>query len=69
MAIDGEPCNPPKEGFCMTDAITDHAVEFLGDETDSTNPCFPYAAYTAPHCPRHAPAEDIAAARLFNERR
>lgn len=59
MALDGQPWTPPTKGFYMTDAITDHAVQFLKDNTTDENPFFMYVAYTAPHWPLHAPEEDI----------
>ncbi len=59
MALDGDPWTPPKEGFYLTDAISDHAVEFLKNDTESDKPFFMYVAYTAPHWPLHAPPEDI----------
>ena len=60
MAIDGESYVPPKEGFYMTDAITDHAVKFIDEFSKEENPFFLYVAYTAPHYPLHALPEDIA---------
>jgi len=60
MALDDKPWTPPKEGFYMTDAITDHAVEFLDKETGGGEPFFMYVAFTAPHWPLHALPEDIA---------
>ena len=58
MALDGEAWTPPKD-FYMTDAITDHAVEFLQNYVTEEKPFFMYVAYTAPHWPLHAPEEDI----------
>jgi arylsulfatase len=50
-----------KGKFYSTDAITDHALDFLADtRKDGGGPFFLYLAYTAPHFPLHAPAEDIA---------
>jgi arylsulfatase len=48
-------------GFFYTDAITGHAEEFVRTqaEHEPTRPFFLYVAYTAPHWPLHAPAEDI----------
>ena len=60
MAIDDKGYMPPKEGFYMTDAFTDNAVEFLEEYGREEKPFFLYLAYTAPHWPLHAPAEDIA---------
>ena len=61
MALDGEPYTPPEEGFYMTDAFTDHAVQFLNEhDREESSPFFLYLAYTAPHWPLHAWPEDIA---------
>jgi arylsulfatase len=45
--------------FYYTDAITDEACAFLAD-APAEQPFFLYAAYTAPHWPLHARADDIA---------
>lgn len=60
MALDNEPWFPPKDGFYMTDAITDHAVRFLDQYGKGPDPFFLYVPYTAPHWPLHALPEDIA---------
>jgi len=60
MAIDDQPYVPPKENFYMTDAISDHAVEFVARAAAGKKPFFLYVAYTAPHAPLHALPEDIA---------
>jgi arylsulfatase len=47
--------------FYATDAITDHALDFLAAaRTAPERPWFLYVAYNAPHFPLHAPREDIA---------
>ena len=50
------------EGFYYTDAISDHAVQFIRehhkDKPDA--PFFLYIPYTAPHWPLHAKERDIA---------
>ncbi len=53
---------PPSEGFYMTDAISDYAVEVVRQHGQQTpeQPFFLYVAYTAPHWPLHALPEDIA---------
>lgn len=53
---------PPAEGFYMTDAITDYAVDYLRQHARQTpeQPFLLYVAYTAPHWPLHALPEDIA---------
>ncbi len=60
MALDGRPYVPPVEGFYLTDAITDHAVALMEEFGRRPEPFFLYLAYTAPHWPLHARAEDIA---------
>lgn len=51
----------PSNGFYMTDAFTDHAIQYLNQQqqTKANNPFFLYLAYTAPHFPLHALEEDI----------
>ncbi len=49
---------PPGEDFYYTDAISDHAVQFLS-EHNPDRPFFLYVAYTAAHWPLHARPEDI----------
>ncbi len=53
--------NIPKEGFYMTDAFTDHAIEYLNEnkKQKEANPFFLYLAYTAPHFPIQAYESDI----------
>ncbi len=55
------PIEPGKD-FYYTDAIADHAVEFIRGhaQTRQGQPFFLYCAFTAPHWPLHAPPEDIA---------
>jgi len=59
MALNDQRWSPPDEGFYMTDAFGDHAVKCI-EEHDPSEPFFQYLAFTAPHWPLHAPAEDIA---------
>jgi arylsulfatase A-like enzyme len=51
----------PKQ-YYYTDAISDHAVRFIGDhhKASADKPLFLYVAYTAAHWPMHALQEDIA---------
>jgi arylsulfatase A-like enzyme len=49
----------PGDGFYLTDAITDHAIEMI-DSAPEGCPFFLYLAYTAPHWPLHALEEDVA---------
>jgi arylsulfatase A-like enzyme len=58
----GRPQRTYAEGkFYATDALTDHALDFLTDaRRQAGRPFFLYLAYTAPHFPLHAPREEIA---------
>ncbi|MCC6142347.1 MAG: arylsulfatase [Candidatus Hydrogenedentes bacterium] len=58
MALGNEKWTPPEEGFYMTDAFTDFAVECIRDH-DQKDPFFLYLAFTAPHWPLHAPKDVI----------
>ena len=58
--LDESDFDPPAGGFYMTDAISDHAILFLNDESGKNQPFFLYLAFTAPHWPLHALPEDIA---------
>jgi arylsulfatase A-like enzyme len=60
MALNDQPYVPPKQGFYMTDAITEDALKNLDAQKDQQNPLFLYVAYTAPHWPLQALPEDIA---------
>jgi arylsulfatase A-like enzyme len=51
----------PDGQFYATDAVTDHALQFLGLARQTPEkPWFLYLAYNAPHFPLHAPPEEIA---------
>ncbi len=60
FAKGNEEYRPPKEGFYITDAITQHALQTLEKTKNEKKPVFMYVAYTAPHWPLHALPEDIA---------
>ncbi|MGZ0168743.1 MAG: arylsulfatase [Planctomycetales bacterium] len=50
-----------KSAFYGTDAVTDHALDFLKEARRTPDkPWFVYLAYHAPHFPLHAPKQDIA---------
>jgi arylsulfatase A-like enzyme len=54
--------------FYFTDAISDHACDFIRRNPAGGHPFFLYVAYTAPHWPLHAREEDIAKYRgTFDE--
>ncbi|WP_425619398.1 arylsulfatase [Anatilimnocola sp. NA78] len=50
------------EQYYLTDAISHHAVKFIGDHQSqhASQPFFMYVTYTAAHWPMHALPEDIA---------
>ena len=51
----------PDGQFYATDAVTDHAIDFLKLARQTPQqPWFLYLAYNAPHFPLHAPPEEIA---------
>lgn len=59
--------------FYLTDALTDHALQFLNDAArqpeSQQQPFFLYVAHIAPHWPLHAREEDIAPHRArYRER-
>ncbi|OAV74054.1 Arylsulfatase [Bacteroidales bacterium Barb7] len=49
-----------EKDFYITDAITKHAVQYIGESSQKKSPFFLYLAYTAPHWPLQAKPEDIA---------
>lgn len=50
---------PPGQ-FYATDAITDHALDFLAESRRAGRPFFLYLAYNAPHFPLQAPEAEVA---------
>jgi len=52
----------PGDGYYSTTAIADHAIKYLKEhaERHRQQPFFLYLAFTSPHFPLQAPAEDIA---------
>jgi arylsulfatase A-like enzyme len=63
-AEDGRPLPPVKssDGYYSTTAIAEHAIKYLKEHAEhhAGKPFFQYLAFTVPHFPLHAPAEDIA---------
>ena len=61
---DATPTRAEVDDYHYTDAISDRAVEFLDDlssgDAPGRRPFFLYVAYTAPHWPLHARADDVA---------
>ncbi len=60
LMLDNRQIEPADPRFYLTDAISDHAVEYINQYANKAEPFFLYVAYTAPHAPLHARAEDIA---------
>jgi arylsulfatase A-like enzyme len=56
------PAVDAKSGYYSSTAIADHAIKYLKDhaENHGQQPFLAYIAFTAPHFPLQAPAEDIA---------
>jgi len=49
----------PVGEFYATNAITDHAIDFIEDANTNPQPFFLYLAYNAPHFPLQAPQAEI----------
>lgn len=47
--------------YYFTEAIGQHAAEFIGRHAGAGDPFFCYVPFTAPHFPLHAPEADVAA--------
>lgn len=61
LPADREKITYPEGEFYATDAVTDHALQFLDQARETPDrPWFLYLAYHAPHFPLHAFPEDIA---------
>jgi len=60
LALDGEKTDAQGDDFYMTDAFTDHALQFLDEARSKKKPFLLYTAFTSPHWPLHARPEDIA---------
>ncbi|MFO0936722.1 MAG: arylsulfatase [Gemmataceae bacterium] len=56
------PAVDPKSGYYSSTAIADHAIRCLKEhaESYSNRPFFEFLAFTSPHFPLQAPAEDVA---------
>lgn len=55
------PVEPEGENFYLTDAFTDHAIQFIKENQaqEKKQPFFLYLAYTSPHWPLNALKSDI----------
>ncbi len=59
--VDGEKAvKEVDDDYYITDAITDHSVEYIDTMSKSEKPFFLYVAHCAPHWPLQARQEDIA---------
>jgi arylsulfatase A-like enzyme len=56
---DSRALSAPQGDYHFTDAVTDHAVQYIKDRK-ADQPYFLYVAYAAPHFPLHAREADIA---------
>lgn len=54
-----EPIDAVPEDYYITDAINNHAVEYINQLSGGDDPFFLYVAHCAPHWPLHALEEDI----------
>jgi arylsulfatase A-like enzyme len=61
LTHDNTPLKAPKDGYYLTDALAENAVQFIKDhEKDhQKEPFFLYTAFTSPHWPLHALKDDI----------
>ncbi len=59
LTLMNDPVEPGGPDFYITDAFTDHAVRFIGENQADERPFFLYLAYTSPHWPLHALEADI----------
>ncbi len=61
MMLMNDTINETAEDYYSTDAFTEYAISFIKEakHKDAEQPFFLYLAYTAPHWPLHAPAEDV----------
>lgn len=61
--VDGTtPVREVPEDYYITDALTDHALQYIDDfagGAEQGTPFFLYVAHVAPHWPLHAPAGDV----------
>lgn len=58
LTLDNEHLPAPESPYYTTDAFTDHALQFVGEQKDN-KPFFLYLAFNAPHWPLQAKEEDI----------
>lgn len=60
LTLMNEAVEPEGKDFYLTDALTDHAIQFLDErQQQAKSPFFLYLAYTSPHWPLNALQEDV----------
>jgi arylsulfatase A-like enzyme len=57
---DGQPVAATGTNYFLTDAIAENAANYVRALSRESGPFFLYVAFTAPHWPLHAPAEEAA---------
>jgi arylsulfatase A-like enzyme len=57
---DDAPIEATGTNYLITDAIGENAASYIRSFSSNAAPFFIYVAFTAPHWPLHAPAEDVA---------
>jgi arylsulfatase len=57
--LNGKPFRDFGDDFYATRAITDYAIQFIGESLKEGRPFFSHIAYTAPHSPLQAPKEAV----------
>jgi arylsulfatase A-like enzyme len=60
LTEDNEPASSSAKDFYYTDAIADKSTQYIRDCAGKAEPFFLYTAFTSPHWPMHAFADDIA---------
>ena len=58
LTLQNDPVEPDSDDFYYTDAIGDHASQFIR-EAPADKPFFLYMPFTSPHWPLHAPDADV----------
>jgi arylsulfatase len=68
LCEDNEPASSDAKDFYYTDAIAAKSVQYINDCAGKSAPFFLYTAFTAPHWPMHAFADDVAKYRKRYEK-
>ena len=59
MKLDHDTFEIPENGYYLTDAITNYAIEFVDEAVTLEKPFFLFVNHFAPHFPLQAPTKDI----------